>query len=126
MAQSLISDLQAYCSGPGHGAGRPYRAFGLALMTLLCMQLQPVSADSGESHSCASSQQKRSSILAARPITGCKYLTFCEQVVLPCAQMQHLSAGLYRVRQFPLPQPCSPQQPLLPRQVLHTIISQCS
>lgn len=49
MAQSVLLNLQACYSGPGHGASSPYRAFGLALIAVLCMPLQHVSADSGES-----------------------------------------------------------------------------
>ncbi|KAL3139326.1 hypothetical protein ABBQ38_003661 [Trebouxia sp. C0009 RCD-2024] len=38
---------RAYYSGPGPGAGSPCRAFALTLMTLLCLPLQHVSADTG-------------------------------------------------------------------------------
>ena len=48
--------MQAYYSGPGPGAGSPCRAFALALVTLLCMPLQHVGAETGDSSSQQSTQ----------------------------------------------------------------------
>lgn len=48
MTQEGFLDLQARYSGPGHGAGSPYMVVGLALITMLCMPLQHVIADSGK------------------------------------------------------------------------------
>lgn len=49
ITELLGLSLQAYHSGPGPGVVSPSRAFALALLTLLCMQLQHVTADAGES-----------------------------------------------------------------------------